>query len=155
MSADENTMLARRLFDEGWSKGNVTVLSDLVATTYAGHDPTTPAGIHGVAGLTQYIAGYRAAFPDLSFTLDEVYAIGDNRVLARWTAHGTHRGALMGIPASGKHATVGGLTLSRIESGKIVEDYTHWDALGLMQQLGAIPAAPQPTQGTDTRPATH
>ncbi len=155
MSAEENIMLARSLFEEGWSKGNLNVVDETVAATYSGHDPATPEGIHGVAGLRQSIAGYRGAFPDLTFAIDELYAIGSDRVVARWTAHGTHRGALMGLPATGRHASVGGMTLSRIESGKIVEDYTNWDTLGLMQQLGAIPAAPQPTRGTDTQPSAQ
>jgi hypothetical protein len=72
-------------------------------------------------------------------------AEGD-RVVTRWTARGTHRGELMGIPPTGKPVTMTGITINRLEGGKVVEDWTVFDQLGLLQQLGAIPApgAPQP-----------
>jgi predicted ester cyclase len=60
-------------------------------------------------------------------------------VVVRWTARGTHKGELMGIPATGKPVVVTGMDIFHISSGKVVESWTNWDALGMMQQLGVIP----------------
>ncbi|MGH2502478.1 MAG: ester cyclase [Ktedonobacterales bacterium] len=154
MSAEENVRLARRIFEEAWSKGNLSVLDEVIAANYIGYDPAQPEPTHGASGFKESIQGYRAAFPDLAFTIEEAYAIGPDRVLLRWTGHGTHRGPLMGIPATGKTASVGGMTFTRFESSKAVEDHTFWDTLGLLRQLGAIPS-PQPTTATENRPAAH
>ena len=154
MSAEENLRLARRVFEEAWSKGNLSVLDEVVAANYIGYDPAQPGPIVNLAELKRSIQEYRVAFPDLTFTIDEAHAIGPDRVLLRWTGRGTHRGPLMGIPATGKTASVGGMTLTRFEGGKAVEDRTNWDTLGLLRQLGAIPS-PQPTTAPENRPAAH
>ncbi|HVD58831.1 MAG TPA: ester cyclase, partial [Thermoleophilaceae bacterium] len=61
------------------------------------------------------------------------------KVATRWTARGTHDGDLMDIAPTGKQAKVSGLTISRLANGKVIEDYTNWDAFGMMQQLGVVP----------------
>ncbi len=73
-------------------------------------------------------------------TIEDVIASGD-QVVTRWTARGTHQGELQGIPPTGKQVTVTGMTLARIENGQIVEEWNNFDQLGMMQQIGAIPAA--------------
>lgn len=153
MPAEENKALARRFIEECWNKGNLNAVDELVSTNFVAHDPTVPGDVRGAAAFKQFISTYRTAFPDVTLTIDELLAVGNDRVLMRWTARGTHRGTLQGMPATGKQATVMGMTLSRYENGKDVEDYTSWDTLGLMQQLGAIPTTPQPTMGTGTQPA--
>jgi steroid delta-isomerase-like uncharacterized protein len=67
----------------------------------------------------------------------------DDRVAWRWRMHGTHRGELMGIPATGRETTTSGITIHRIRDGKIAEAETVWDQLGLLQQLGVVPALTQ------------
>lgn len=59
--------------------------------------------------------------------------------MSRWTARGTHKGALMGIPPTGKQVTVTGITINRIANGKFAEDWSNYDLLGMLQQLGVIP----------------
>ena len=81
---------------------------------------------------------YRAAFPDLQFTIDDVIA-QDDKVVIRWSSRGTHRGELMGLAPTGKEATSSGISIDKIADGKIVESWNHWDTLGLMRQLGAAP----------------
>ncbi|HTC23853.1 MAG TPA: ester cyclase, partial [Gemmatimonadales bacterium] len=73
--------------------------------------------------------------------IDEMLASGD-RVVTRWTGEGTHRGALRGLPASGRQARVTGISIHRIAGGRIVETWVNWDTLGMMEQLGAaqVPA---------------
>jgi hypothetical protein len=83
---------------------------------------------------------YRAQFPDLVMSLNAQYEDGDV-VISRWTATGTHTGDLPMLPASGRTATVTGILIDRFEGDQIAETWSGWDALGMLQQLGAIPAA--------------
>jgi steroid delta-isomerase-like uncharacterized protein len=75
------------------------------------------------------------AFPDSSFTIEELFAAGD-RVITRWIYRGTHEGEFMGIPPTGNKVEFGGITIARIKDGKIVESREDYDSLGFMQQLG-------------------
>ena len=85
---------------------------------------------------------YRSAFPDMQLTIEDQIAEGD-KVVTRWTARGTHQGELMGIPPTGKQATVTGITVGRVANGKFVESWSNFDALGMMQQLGVVPVPGQ------------
>jgi steroid delta-isomerase-like uncharacterized protein len=116
------------------------LIDELVAPEFVGHDPALPQDIAGPDGQREVVSGYRAAFPDLEVTIDDQIAEGD-RVVTRWTARGTHTGDLWGIPGTGKQVTVTGTSIDRNQDGRIVETWSHWDALGLMQQLGVVPAA--------------
>lgn len=136
---EANKRISRRLIEEAFNEGRYDVLDELVAPTFVQHDPSNPVAIEGVDGLRQFVDLYRTSFPDLKVTIEEQLAEGD-RVATRWTAVGTHQADLMGIPATGKQATVTGMTLDRIEDGRIVESYNNWDTLGLLQQLGVVPA---------------
>jgi len=138
MSA-ENKALARRLLEEAFNAGRLEVTDEIVASDFVGHDPALPEEVRGPGGLRELIDGYRAAFPDIHITIEDQIADGD-RVVTRWSAKGTHQGVLMGMTATGKQATVTGITIDRIAAGRIAESWNNWDTLGLMQQLGAIPA---------------
>jgi steroid delta-isomerase-like uncharacterized protein len=81
---------------------------------------------------------YLGAFPDAEVTIEDQLAEGD-KVVTRWTGRGTHQGELMGVPPSGNRVEVPGITISRIEGGKIVEEWENYDALGMMQAIGAVP----------------
>jgi len=133
----ENKALARRVIEEVWNRQNLAVTEQLIAPGYIGHDPATPGTISGIEGFKAFFRTYTSAFPDQHFTIHDLVAEGD-RVVTRWSVEGTHTGALSGIPATGKRIRITGVTISRIENGKIAEDHTHWDALGLMQQLGLV-----------------
>lgn len=136
--SEANKIVARRLVEEAFNKGNYGVIEELVAPTIVNHDPAT-GDETGVDGVRQNIDRYRSAFPDVKITIEEQVADGD-LVASRWTATGTHKGELMGIAPTGKESTVTGLTLDKIKDGKIVESWTNWDTLGMLQQLGVIPA---------------
>jgi steroid delta-isomerase-like uncharacterized protein len=138
MSA-ENKALSRRLVEEAFNAGRLDVIDEVVASDFVGHDPSLPEELRGPAGVRELIAGYRAAFPDIRITIEDQVAEGD-LVVTRWSATGTHQGELLGMPATGKQATVTGVTIDRIVDGRIVESWDNWDTLGLMQQLGAVPA---------------
>lgn len=138
MSA-ENKALARRLVEEAFNAGRLEVVDELVASDFVEHDPSLTEEVRGPAGVKELIAGYRAAFPDIRITIEDQIADGDY-VVSRWSGTGTHQGELMGMPATGKQATVTGITIDRIADGRIAESWDNWDTLGLMQQLGAVPA---------------
>jgi steroid delta-isomerase-like uncharacterized protein len=137
---EENKALARRSW-EIVTEGSLDTLEDALAEVYAGdvvmHEPDED--IVGIEGLKQFVSMIRAGFPDLRVTLEDAIAEGE-KVVSRWTAQGTHQGELMGIAPTGNRVTITGITIHRIEDGKIVEEWENWDALGMMQQLGAIPS---------------
>lgn len=139
MSA-ENKALSRRVFEEAFNAGNLDVMDEVGADTFVNYDAALPEPGVGIEAAKASIGAYRDAFPDLKITIEEQIAEGD-RVVTRWTAKGTHRGELMGMPATGKQATVTGITIDLIKGGRITESRTNWDTLGLLQQLGAIPAS--------------
>jgi steroid delta-isomerase-like uncharacterized protein len=136
VSADTNKEIVRRLGVEPW-EGNLGVIDELVASNYVGHDPAMPDQ-QGPEGVKEFITGYLAAFPDGRITIDDQFAAGD-LVATRWMGRGTQTGELMGIPPTGKQVTITGITISRVEKGKVVEEWTNWDMLGMLQQLGVVP----------------
>jgi len=138
--SEENKVLTRR----SWlivAEGNLDTLEDALAEVYAEdivvHEPDED--VRGVEGLKQFVTMIRSAIPDLHITLEDDIAEGD-KVVSRWRAQGTHQGELMGIAPTGNQVMITGITIHRIEEGKIVEEWENWDALGLMQQIGAIPS---------------
>jgi steroid delta-isomerase-like uncharacterized protein len=134
----DNKEIVRRLATEPWT-GNFDVIDELVADDYVGHDPAMPEPTRGPEGVKQFVNQYLVAYPDASLTVEEQIAEGDY-VATRWSARGTQKGDLMGISATGKQVTVTGMTISRIAGGKVAEEWTNWDTLGMLQQLGAVPA---------------
>jgi steroid delta-isomerase-like uncharacterized protein len=135
---DHNKEIARRFVEEPWS--NVEVVEELVSPDFAGYDPSMPEAIRGVEGAREFIQGYKSAFPDVKITAEEVFGERD-LVAVRWTGRGTHQGELMGIAPTGKQVTVTGISISRhADDGKIVEEWSNWDALGMMVQLGVAQA---------------
>jgi steroid delta-isomerase-like uncharacterized protein len=135
--SEENKAVARRFY-EAWSEGNLDALDELVAADAVDHDAYNPHGQEGLEGAKKTIAMYREAFPDTSFEIEDQLAEGD-KVVTRWTATGTHEGELMGMQPTGRKATITGITIDRIEDGKVIEGWTNWDTLAMMQSIGAIP----------------
>jgi predicted ester cyclase len=143
MSREENKKIARRVVEDVWGKGDFAAEQELIAINVVDHNPL-PGLAPGLEGHHQALAMFRSAF-DGQMTLEDVIAEGD-KVVDRWTFHGTHRGAFFGIPPTGKQVTLTGMDFSRIENGQIVEFWHQEDILGLMQQLGVAPAPEQTNQ---------
>jgi steroid delta-isomerase-like uncharacterized protein len=141
MGTEENKAVYRRFLELGFNTGNFAALGEVLSADYVDHDapPGIPPGPEGIAHL---LAPYRAAFPDVHMTVDAQVAEGE-RVATRYTFRGTHRGDLMGIPPTGKQVEMTGTTIARIVDGKMVEAWVNYDLLGMMQQLGVIPAPGQ------------
>ena len=139
---EANKKASRRILEEIFGAGKYDLADELLQAKAIGHDPALPRPVQGPEGLKESARAYRAAFPDLKLTVEDVVGDGD-LVATRWSAHGTQKGELFGIAATGKEATVTGITIDRYSGGKLAESWTNWDTLGLLQQLGAVPTALQ------------
>ena len=140
MSTEQNKAIVRRVFEEGINKSDTRVLFDVISPTYVNHDMPAPAP--GPEGLAQVVGMFQQAFPDFQVTIESVVAEGD-LVASRGYFTGTHQGDFMGIPATGRAIKAGYQDVWRIENGKCEENWVILDMMGLMQQLGVIPAPGQ------------
>ncbi len=136
--SDQNAATVSSYFEDFANDRNAEVLSEIIAEDATFHDPQAPA-ITGREGIRDHIAGYQAAV-DAQWHIDEIDAAGD-KVTVLWTATGTHIGELMGLAATGNEISVEGISVFTVSDGVITKQRTVWDALGLLQQLGAVPAA--------------
>lgn len=139
MSTEQNKTIVRRYIEEFWNQANNDTADELLADGYIIHDASSIWSQGDVNGAKQSVNAMRTAFPDLLYTIEDEIAEGDT-VVVRWTATGTHLGELMGIPPTGRRGSVTGINIVRLSNGRIHEQWLNWDALGLMQQLGLIPA---------------
>jgi steroid delta-isomerase-like uncharacterized protein len=135
--SEQNKMIVRRAIEEVYNQGNLDVIDELVSSDFVAH--ASSEDIHGATGMKQFVASLRQAFPDLLMTIQDQVAEGD-KVVTRWTARGTHTGAFHGIPPTGKEGSMTGIDIDRVVAGKTVECWTSTDDLGLLQQLGVVPA---------------
>jgi steroid delta-isomerase-like uncharacterized protein len=141
MSTEENKVRVSRLYEEIFNHKKLAVVDDCFAPNVIDHSlpPGAPSGIEGVR---QTIAMFLAAFPDLHLTLEDMIAEGD-KVMARWTLRGTHQGASLGMPTTGKQVTMPGISILRFDDGKAAETWVIFDQLGMLQQLGLAPVPVQ------------
>ncbi|HKG24313.1 MAG TPA: ester cyclase [Thermomicrobiales bacterium] len=128
----------QRFFEEAYNAGNIRILPELIAPEHISHLPT---GDHyGPEGVRIDIAGFRAAFPDLTLMLDDVLdSAEEDTIVYRFTARGTHKGPFMGVPPTGRRVRVVGIGIDRFRDGKMIERWVQYDSAGLLQQLGALP----------------
>jgi len=140
--SEENKALVRREEEELFSGGNLDAAEEIYAADYVGHDPSNPEDVRGLQAAKQAASDYRQAFPDLQVSVEDLIAEGD-RVAARLRFRGTHLGELDGIAPTGRRVDCTGIVISRIEEGKIAEDWANFDDLGMMQQLRVIPEPEQ------------
>ena len=138
--AQENSRLIRRWFEEVWNNGRMEAIDEIASPDVIGHGQAQHATDIGLKEFKPFVQALRSAFPDMKVTIDYVIEQGD-KVVARWTSTMTHRGEFLGIAPTGKKATITGTTTQRISGGKIVEGWDNWDQLGLLVQIGAVPAA--------------
>ena len=140
MSTEENKTIVRR-FEELFNEKQVDRADEFVAPDYIDHG-ALPGQAPGLDGAKQKWAMYIAAIPDLRVPIEDMVAEGD-KVMVRWTAEGTQRGELLGIPPAGKRLRFSGISIYRLAEGKVAEVWEQFDRLGLMQQHGVIPTPGQ------------
>jgi steroid delta-isomerase-like uncharacterized protein len=140
MNAEQKKERVRQYYEEVWCAGKMGIVDELFAAGYENCDPATPGGaIKGRDAFKSFALSYREAFPDLRLDIIEQWCDGDT-VVSRWHASGTHRGALMGIPATGRSAKgLEGVTISTFAGDRIVQDRAVWDLHGLLRSLGVVP----------------
>ncbi len=131
MSALERAV--RRFFEEVWNNGNVLAARDFLASDFVSHN-SFDITMLGPDQYGQAVLGYRAAFPDLVTTLEDVFAVAD-RMAVRGTDRGTHRGRFMDRPATGRVVVTTWIEIFRIESGKAVEGWLETDTRSLLDQI--------------------
>ncbi|MGX1883463.1 ester cyclase [Streptomyces sp. NPDC055287] len=126
-----------RFFLEICGRDDPAAFSEIFAADYHDHDVANERDTMGVDDIRMETLGYRAAFPDFQFTIEDQVAEGD-RVATRWSWRGTNTGEMRGMPATGRPVDMVGTTTFRFEDGKIKEGWWHWDVLGMMRQLGMV-----------------
>jgi len=137
--SEENKAVVRRFIEEVWNNGNLDVIDELVSEDHVDHDPGREGTPAGREGLRAFVQMYRSAYPDTHVEFGELIAEGD-LVAGNWTATGTHHGELMGIEPTGRSIKITGMGMDRVRDGRIVESWGNYDSLGMLAQLGAIPA---------------
>lgn len=138
--AEANKAIVRRIFEVGFNQNKPEVFDETVAPNYVNHDFPTP--VPGVEGIKMVLGLFVTAFPDLHITLEDTIGEGD-RVATQGYFTGTHQGDFNGIPATGKSVKVKYIDTWRLENSKAVENWVQMDMVGLLQQLGVMPAPAQ------------
>ena len=125
-------------FERAFRTGDQVTIDELCNPALVDHNPA-PDHEPTLAGFKQKVAGFKAVFPDLEEDLQDVIA-GDDAVATRWVVTGTQQQEFMGISATGKRIRVEGMNFYRLRDGCVTDIWTQFDSVGLLQQLGAIPA---------------
>lgn len=136
MSTETNKKLARRLYDDVLNDRRLDVVDELALADYAEHDPL-PGQRDGLAGLKDRAMMLVEGLTS-TYTVEDVIAEGD-RVVVRWRNTGTHSGAFLGIPPTGRSFSIAGIDVYRIENDRLAEHWHVVDQLTMLQQLGLIP----------------
>ena len=137
--SEANKAAIRRWVDNGLNKGKLDVVADVIASDFVCHGPGGTT-LNGIQETVDFMAAYLRAFPDISVTIEDQIAEGDC-VVTRVTFQGTHKGPLGEIPPTGKPVRFSGVWIDRFANGKAVEEWDSFDELGLLRQIGALPAA--------------
>jgi steroid delta-isomerase-like uncharacterized protein len=135
MSIEENKAKVRRFFEELLSTDNFAVADEILSPDFRFYFAGSPVAMDHESYM-EFLVARRAAFPDRRFIVEDMIGEGD-KVSARFTMRGTHKGEFRGIAPSGTELTMTGIDMIRISEGKLVEDRVEVDQLGMMQQLGA------------------
>jgi predicted ester cyclase len=141
----ENKAVVRRQF-EAFNRGVLDDMDPLCTPDVQIHHPSTGQPMDLATGK-RFAALFRTAFPDSRNVIEEQLAEGD-LVVTRGTYRGTHRGDFMGIPSTGRQVAMPWISMDRLVDGRIGERWVEQDTLGLLQQLGALPAPAEPAAAT-------
>ena len=137
MSTINNKSVIRTFIEDVINQGHLERADDIVVEDFVELDPL-PGQAQGREGLKEAIRQMRSAFPDIRWTVDEMLA-EDDKVFTRFTWSGTHQGAFLGVPPTGRRITVKGMIIDRLAAGRMADSRILMDSLGMMQQLGALP----------------
>lgn len=133
VSVQENVQLVQRFWDEVWTQGNLTATDDIVSTDFVLYTPQGQK--NGAEGLKQWVTSIRSAAPDIQFIVDDTISEG-NKVVTSWRGTGTNSGSFLGRPPTNKALAMTGISIFRIENGKIKAEWLTENTWELLQQLG-------------------
>ncbi len=138
--SEANKALCMRIYDEVFNQGNVEVVDEVIAADAVDHSPPPNSTGDVREDLKDFTRLMRGAFPDARFTVHQMIAEGDV-VAAHCTFEGTHQGDFMGIPATGRPASMDFMDFVRVVDGRCTEHWGVGDVGALMQQMGPPPSA--------------
>lgn len=139
MSHDPSTII-HRWFNEVWTQGREEVIDELFSPHAVGHGlGEGDTDVRGPAEFKTFWRNMRSALPDVSIRIEDTVSQGE-MVVVRVVLEGTHLGDGLGIPRTGRRVCISGIVMGRIVNGQLYEGWNSWDQLGLLRQLGAIPA---------------
>ena len=130
--ADTASDLGRRWFEEVWNRGRREAIGEMIAPTCIIHDGATDST--GPDGFYPFFDRLSATFSEIHVTVEDTITEG-NSACIRWSFIGKHTGAALGVPASEKTIHITGISILRVNEGKIVEGWQNWDMLGMMEQI--------------------
>ena len=139
MNEESNKIVMNR-FLEFINTASESLARELISPNAIFHVPGNAEPMRGPAGYLAIIGMMRGGFPDIQWTVEEMVAERD-KVAARFTMRGTHQGTFFGVPPTGKIIAVQAMNIYRLSDGQFVEEHGQPDMLGLLQQIGAVPAA--------------
>lgn len=134
---EQNKTTVRRVIVDFLNSGDPKVADEVFCPDFLDHNPSIP-GMAGLENIKRSVAAWCMAFPDTVNVLEDLLAEGD-KVAARWVTRGTHRGVFLGIPPTGNRIEVTSTGIFRMKDGRVAESWDHFDALGMLEQLGAVP----------------
>lgn len=135
--SEENKAVVRRWFDEVWNQGRSEAIEELFDEYGIAHglsdDPAQP--ITGPRDYRPFYDVFRQAFPNINIVIEDMIAEGD-KVAARCSVRGKHEGEFRGIAATQAPVEISGITIVRVQNGKIVEAWNNFDFMNLYKQCG-------------------
>ncbi len=126
-------------FWDAFNAHNLDGWDEICAPNFINHDPGLPTPEADLPTIKQTIGGLQAAFPDIRSDEEDIISQGD-KVVVRRTFRGTHKGEFMGVAPSDKEVSFTGIFIAQLRGGRIEEQWVNFDALGMLQQIGAIPS---------------
>jgi steroid delta-isomerase-like uncharacterized protein len=135
MSIEErNRVIVLRNF-RAFDSGDLRMLEETTTPGFIDHNPLE-SQLPGVKGTMQASEVYRTAFPDAEIAVEDTIAEAD-KVVIRWSGYATHKGPFLDVPPSGKRVTLEGITIFRVEKGRVAEQWGELNLFGILRQLGA------------------
>jgi steroid delta-isomerase-like uncharacterized protein len=139
---ESNIAIAKRWFEEVWNQRRTATITELFAPNGISHGVAEDGSdLIGPEAFIPFYERFLNAFPDMKLKVEDAIADGD-KVLIRWSATMRHTGDGLGIAATNKPVSIGGMSLARIANGQLVEAWDQWDKFAMLQQIGAVPALP-------------
>jgi len=140
---ETNKAVLMRFWDDAWNRGDLDVVDEIFHQDFVDHGLAPGLTLQGPEGAKEAVTQFRTAFSDLRLEVHALVAEAD-KVFTYWRAYGTHDGPLKtpagDIPPTGSTGIVHGMTINRVVDGRIIEAWDNFDTLGMLQQLGVIPA---------------